>query len=599
MRLKVFICLALAIITFGLYWPTRHFPYIYRDDLFFLMNPEVATGLSSQALAWMLKAVVAQNWHPVTILSFLVMRQLFGLNPGAEHLLNAGIHAANAALLFLVLLEMTQARWRSAIVAAIFAWHPLRVESVAWIAERKDVLFTSFMLFSLLCYTRYTRAGPRKPSTPRKPSPPDKQTILGIQPRTLFYSLALFFFALSLLSKAMSVTLPFLLLLLDLWPLKRVSRKTVRPLLAEKAPFFALTILFSVVTFWIQKSQGAVTSLDKIGYAPRLENVISSYVSYLGMFFWPSNLVPVYPFPQSFDSVHVALCGLLLVAVSALCILQLSHRPYLAVGWFWFLGSLVPVIGLVQLSAQAMADRYTYVSLIGPAISLVWLVSEIVQTNVLSKRLASAAAVVILGTLPVLTESQLNLWRDTITLFEYTTSVTGENSAAEYTLALAFDHAGLSRQAAVHYRIAASVYPDHDHYYANYEFSKLLAKMGHYREAEERMELTLKLSPDSAEAINNLALLLTTCPDEKVRDRQRAVQLAERACELTHGESPEYLTTLSGAYEGVGRFDDAIATVQKAGALAQQTGQVELFNTDARLLQLYMDQQQRNAGNSK
>jgi hypothetical protein len=610
-RLKVFICLAMALTTFGLYWPARHFEFIYFDDPLFLMSSDVSRGLSLYGIVWALTSVVAENWHPVTAFSFLLTHQFFGFNPGAEHMLDAAIHAANAVLLFLVLLEMTGATWRSAIVAAIFAWHPLRVESVAWIAERKDVLFMFFMLLSLLCYVRYTRAGTGKPRPP-----PDQRTVFDIPPRTLFYNLALFFFVLSLLSKAMSVTLPFLMLLLDFWPLKRFDYTITQrqssegaaakesepphvgsyaPVFTEKIRFFAASALFCIITYHVQKTHNAVTSLHQIGMGVRIENAISSYVGYLGKFFWPSNLAVIYPFPMSFDTVQGVLSGLLLIAISALCILQLSRRPYLAVGWFWYLGTMIPVIGLVQLAEQGMADRYTYLPLIGPVVSLVWLVGDWAGTNARWKIPALSAAVVILAVLPVLTEKQLTFWRDSATLFERTVSVTGENGAAEYSLALGLEHSGLLRQAAVHYRIAASIPPDTDHYYANYSFAEVLEKLGQYREAEARMDTALKMTPesapDSAIALNHFALLLSTCPDAKLRDGPRAVQLAERACELTHDGSARYLTTLADAYAEAGRFDDAIATIQKAGGLAQQTGQTRLFNEDAQMLQLFMNHQ--------
>lgn len=662
MRLKVPICLTLALITFGLYWPTRHFAFLNFDDQYFLLSPYVSAGLSFPGVYWALTSVVAENWHPITTFSFLLMHQFFGLNPGAEHLLNAGIHAANVALLFLVLMEMTTRRpdggtaappcqikeaqrfdatcpssqrfdatWRSAIVAAIFAWHPLRVESVAWIAERKDVLFMFFMLLSLLCYARYTRAGPGKPLPP-----PDKRTIFDTPPRTVYFNLALLFFVFSLLSKAMSVTLPFLLLLLDVWPLKRFNicglreerdgfeggvplqgfnapaapkhsdggsesastllprRKLVtagQPLLREKLPFFAASALFCIITFHIQKAHDALASLHQIGAGARMENVICSYAGYLGKLFWPSNLAIIYPFSNSFDAAQVVLSGLLLVAISALCVLQISRRPYLAVGWFWFLGTMVPVIGLVQLGEQGMADRYTYLPLIGPVISLVWLVSEWVRANSFRKWVAIAATALVLATCAVLTTRQLQYWRDTVTLFTHSIAVTRNNSLAEFPLAKALQNEGLLRQAAAHYRIAIARGADDENFWPNFYFAELLDKEGHYQEAKKCMETAVQIKPNQADALNNLAWILSTCPDEKVRDGERAVKLAERACELTHDRSAKFLSTLGAAYAEAGRFDDAIATIEKAGALAQQTGQDALFNGDAQLLELFTNHQ--------
>lgn len=593
--MKVFICLALAFITFGLYWPTRHFASLLYDDQYFLQNQAIASGFSLSTVYWGLTSVVAENWHPITTFSFLLTHQIWGLNPGAEHLVDVAIHAANVVLLFLVLLEMTGATWRSAIVAAIFAWHPLRVESVAWIAERKDVLFMFFMLLSLFCYVRYTRAGPGKPLPP-----PDKRTIFDTPPRAVFYNLSLLFFVLSLLSKAMSVTLPCVLLLLDVWPLKRLSlpisqdareRVPTGKLLTEKLPFFVASALFCVITFRIQKAHDALASFQQIGMGARLENVILSYADYLGKFFWPSNLAVLYPFPNSFDLVQVVLSGLLLIAISALCVLQLSRRPYLAVGWFWFLGTLIPVIGLVQLSQQGMADRYTYLPLIGPVISLVWLVFEWVQMNSFRKWAAVSATALILAGCAVLTARQLPYWRNTVTLFTRTIAVTPNNSQAQYPLAKGYEEEGLLEEAAVHYRIAIARGPDPQNFWPNFYFAELLAKQGHYQEAKERLETAVQIKPDVAYAVNNLAWVLATCPDHKVRDGARAVQLAEHLCEVTHDQSPQYLTTLAAAYAEAGRFDDAMATIQKAGELAQQQGQMGLFNADAEFAQRFMNHQ--------
>lgn len=584
MRLKVFICLALALITFGLYWPTRHFAFLYYDDQLFLLNPFVATGLSLSGLLWATTAVVAGNWHPITLSSFLLMHQFFGMDPGAEHLLNAAIHSANAVLLFLVLWEMTGAMWRSAIVAAIFAWHPLRVESVAWISERKDVLFLFFLLLSLWSYTRYTRAGSSAPT-----DSPNERTIFEIPPRTSFYSGSLLFFILGFLSKPMVVTLPFLLLLLDYWPLQRLNWRTLRGLLAEKVPFFGLTVIFSALTFWLQRMQGAVKPLSEVAMTTRIENAVSSYWQYLGKLFWPTKLAAIYPYPERFEHIQILLISLVLIGISALCILQFSRRPYLAVGWFWYLGTMVPVIGLVQVGMQALADRYTYLPLIGPIISLVWLVSEWAQSKPLLKIPVTYATATCLAACALLTERQLPYWRNTIALFERTISITAENSLAQYPLAMGFEHAGDSREASVHYRLAVAMHPDDEHFMANFYLAELMAKSGHYRDAVNRLEAALKILPDSAEAMNNLAWILSTCPDERVRNGKRAVQLAEQACEFTHDQSPAFLTTLSAAYAEVGRFGQAIATVQKAGALAQNEGNRQLFTGDAQLLQQFLN----------
>jgi tetratricopeptide (TPR) repeat protein len=693
MRLKGFICLLLAGVTLAIYWPASDFTFIYRDDQFFILSPEVATGLSPEGLNWAMTAVVAANWHPITTFSFLLMHEFFGLDPGAEHLVNIVFHAANAVLLFLVLMEMTGGRaqspqssvcspeakgriWCCAIVAAIFAWHPLHVESVAWIAERKDVLFTFFMLLSMWCYVGYAQgkknpselssvkqvksaprasAGESSPSSafallrrdkPR-PSPPGEGESSSEAPRTTdqgarpnfkskgeidskdspsplpspagrgrlnrptngpkpeflsrngYYNLALGFFILSLLCKAMVVTLPFLLLLLDYWPLGRLKRTTIRSLIFEKWRFFGLMIFFCGLTFWLQKRTGAIASLNHIGITARLENSVLNYGTYLGEFFWPVNLAIPYPFPESFDVGQVVLTALLLLAISALCIVQIRRRPYLAMGWFWYLGTMLPVIGLVQLGAQGMADRYAYITLIGPSISLVWLVWQPAFAKASARQGAGArlfwkyltvsAAVVILAAWGLAAERQLQFWKDTVTLFSHSTAVTPENGVAEYTLALGLQHEGRLREAAVHYRITTAVPPDNDHFMANIYFAELLANEGYYSEAEKRVEAALKINANSPLALNNLAWTLATCPDAKARDGARAVGAAEQACELTHYQNPTYLTTLGAAYAEAGRFEDATNMAQKAIALANQDGLDSVAEGNEELLQAYSE----------
>ncbi|HEV2456275.1 MAG TPA: hypothetical protein VGY98_18565, partial [Verrucomicrobiae bacterium] len=411
--------------------------------------------------------------------------------------------------------------------------------------------------------------------------------------------------------------------LLDLWPLRRLNvpwrtsplpspaggaglsaELSKRPsamgggegapiqrLVAEKLPFFIVSAVFCVITFRIQSAHDALASFHQVGIGLRMENVICSYAGYLGKIFWPTGLAIIYPFPGSFDPVQVWLCALLLLAISALCLLQLPRRPYLAVGWFWFLGTLVPVVGLVQLGLQGMADRYTYLPMIGLVIALVWLVSDWVRTNSILKWTAGAATAAILLVCLVLTSRELPDWRDNIALFTHTIAVTRNNSLAEFPLAKGFEHKGLLRQAAVHYRIAIARGPDDENFWPNFYLAILFNKGGHYKEAKACLETAVKIKPNQPDSLNNLAWLLCTCPDKTVRDGETAVKLAEKACELTHDGSARYLTTLAAAYADVGQFDDAVATIQKAGGLAQETGQTQLFNADADLLQLFTNHQ--------
>jgi protein O-mannosyl-transferase len=620
MRRILFICLLLAGVTLAIYWPARNYDIVYFDDpLFVTDKPGTASGLNWHSLVWAMTGITAANWHPATSFSFVLTHQFFGTNPGAEHLVNLFFHAANAVLLFLVLLQMTGAIWRSATVAAIFAWHPLRVESVAWISERKDVLFAFFMLLALLCYARCAQQRAKAKFEPQ---------VSAGRPGTTYYSLALMFFALGCMSKAMIVSLPFLLLLLDYWPLRRMTNgefrtANLKPLVLEKIPFFVLAFFFSALTFWIQKTHADnFAPLEKLGLMDRTWHAMLSYVQYLSKLFWPTNLAVFYPYPRTQDFYEIWLAGLLLLAISAFCVGQIFRRPYLAVGWFWYLGTAVPIIGLVQVGGQAMADRYSYLPLIGPVISLVWLISDLVKSNSLRKFLLAPMTMVLLATCVILTRRQLQFWQNTVSLFEHTIAVTPENGPAQYLLAVGLEFEGRLDEAMLHYRIDGEIVPqnfraffrlgeclkaqgrwepavqeyntaiaaaatDPDVYIVHLSLADALSHLGRNEEALTHLNEALQIKPDSTLTMNNLAWLLATCPDTNVRDGARAIQLAEHACELTDCQMALYIGTLAAAYAEAGRFDDAIATAQKACALAKELGQQRLLKKNQELLELY------------
>ncbi|MEI6197206.1 MAG: tetratricopeptide repeat protein [Verrucomicrobiota bacterium] len=639
MRRNLIICLLLAGITLAVYWPVGGYDYVrYDDPLFFVENPEVQSGLTGHSVLWALTGVVAANWHPVTSLSFVVTHQLFGTNAHAEHWVNVAFHCANAVLLFLVLLGLTGTVWRCAVVAAVFALHPLRVESVAWIAERKDVLCAFFFMLTLLCYARYAQ----KTTTNR----PGGETF-NLQPSTFnrpwSYWLAVLCFALGLMSKAMVVTLPFVLLLLDVWPLKRVTgdwwqvagskapgekpstfNLQLATLLFEKWPFFALSAVFSVITFWVQKNSAAVVSLDMVGFNDRIGHSIVSYLQYLVKLFWPARLAIIYPYSvNEWPAREIWLTALLLVAVTAWCVCLSPRKPYLAMGWFWYLGTAVPIIGLVQVGETAMADRYTYIPLIGPVIALVWLVSEKWQRETFQKVFLGFSAVVLLAGLGGLTRRQVHYWKNTVSLFEHAVAVTGSSYSAHNGLAIGLEHAGRAREAMVHYRIAMALNPRETQNCKNMaqmlieqgkwneaaqlesaileiepndstthlNLAVLLQRLDRNEEARQQLELALQIKPDATEVLNNLAWTLATGKETGLRDGNRAVQLAERACELTHYEKTIYLGTLAAAYAEAGRFDEAVATAQKACALAEAAGEKDLLQKNRELLELYRSHQ--------
>ena len=607
---NVVISLLLAGITLGLYWPSGGFDLIYFDDpLFVSAGSEFNLGLTWSGLAWAFRSVVVANWHPLTNLSFLATHQFFGVNPGAEHLVNALVHVANTVLLFRVVQRLTQATWRSALVAAIFAWHPLRVESVAWIAERKDVLCAFFFLLALLAWARWAKA---------------RAKAGGVQHRASSYWLALICFALALLSKPMAVTLPFVLLLLDVWPVGRIQHSTfniqnLKPLIVEKTPFFALMLLFCVVTYWVQHDYAAMTPWDRLGLDARVANAISSYLNYPAQLFWPANLAAIYPFPKDYDVTQTVLKAALLLAISAGCLQQLARRPWLAVGWCWYLGTAVPIIGIVQVGEQAMADRYTYLPLIGPVVALVWTTAELFTRGRNSKIVFTATALLALSACLVCSARQLQFWRNTIALFDHNISVTPDNGSAHFTLGLGYEHTGETNRAIVCYRVAKLLSPND--LQPRRSLASLLAKQGHWAAAEnEYVEIlainpndysdhasragvlaalgrvdeeiyqlneAVRLNPDSPEALNNLAWELAANPRAEIRAGPRACQLAQRACALTHFENTMFLGTLAAAQAEAGKFDEAVATAQRACDLAAKKGEADLRRRNQELLQRY------------
>jgi len=417
---RVWICIALVLVTFALYWPVRHHAFInYDDPLYVTHNPNVKAGLTWHGVVWAFRATEAHNWHPLTWLSHMLDCQLFGPNPGAHHLVNVAFHALNAVLLYLVLGRMTGAWWRSAAVAALFALHPLQVGSVAWIAERKNLLSTSFWLLTLWAYARYAEATTRA----------SKRNA---------YSLALVCFALGLMCKPMLVTVPFVLLLLDGWPLRRLQLATLGSRLVEKLPFFALGAASSAATIWAATSEAqerSFSSLHRLPLGLRIENALISYLRYLGKMIWPVGLSVFYPYPTAWP-LWLALLSALALALITLSALRWAARcPPLLVGWLWFMGTLVPVIGLVQVGVQSMADRFMYVPMIGLLIAIVWGVSELSLRWNVPKPVVSVVAAMVLVACATLTRLEVRRWKDTETLlktaFERTPQA-DERAAAAY-----------------------------------------------------------------------------------------------------------------------------------------------------------------------
>jgi hypothetical protein len=470
-----FICLVLALGTAALYWPITSHPFIlYDDDEYVAANKHVTTGLSWANFIWAFKNGEAANWHPLTWLSHQLDCTLFGLNAGGHHLVNLLFHVADSLLVFVFLRGATGAVWRSAMVAALFAWHPLHVESVAWASERKDVLSTFFWLLTLIAYIGYAR----------------NRNWRG-------YLLALFFFALGLMSKPMVVTLPFVLLLLDFWPLKRVADSpgalaSLKTLWLEKIPFFALAAAGSVVTYLVQAGGGAVWDLP---LHERLANAVIAYVSYVIKVFRPTDLAIVYSHPNHW-LVWFALMSAALLGFWTILVLQnWRRRPFLLVGWFWFLGTLVPTIGIVQVGAQALADRYSYIPSIGLFIALVWGWAELVAMQPRWKNISVVVAGGLLLGCVLVTAKQISYWRDSVSLFLHAIEVSPDNYIAENALGKAFEMKGEQTRALVLYENAVKLEPGYPQSQFNYAMS--LMAFGHRAEAFDHLQTAARLDPQN------------------------------------------------------------------------------------------------------
>jgi len=501
-RVSVIICLVLASITIiAFYRVTGHQFLTYDDGEYVTNNPFVNKGLSVSGVVWAFTKFYAANWHPLTWISHMLDCSIFGASPTGPHVVNVCFHIANAILLFVLLARMTGAVWKSTFVAALFAVHPIHIESVAWVAERKDVLSTFFWLLTTLAYVSYVRH--KKEVFARK---------------AWHYGAVVLLFALGLMSKPMLVTLPFVLLLLDFWPLGRWNRNATQGLVLEKAPLFLMSLLSSVMTYLAQRSE-AVSTLERIPIGARLSNALVSYVVYIGKMLWPRNLAAIYPHPGNSLPVYQAfLAGAVVLGFTLLVIRTRQTHPYLLTGWFWYLGTLVPVIGVIQVGAQAMADRYTYVPLIGLFVAIAWGIPRLLgisapvekRGNVNSARNVSSnlpitfSACVVLLALTVCTCVQVGYWHDTATLFRRALSVTRRNYLAHDFLGATLAISGKYDEAIRHLQASIQIRPNYAAAYSDIGFS--LAQQGRYAEASARFEKALELEPTLAPAHYNLGL---------------------------------------------------------------------------------------------
>ncbi len=525
LRDTIIVCLILLILNTVAYWQVSKNEFTnYDDDVYVTQNPNVLSGLSSKSIHWAFTSTHASNWHPLTWISHMIDIEMFGLNPGPHHVINLLFHIANSILLFLVFKIMTGALRRSAFVAILFAIHPLHVESVAWIAERKDVLCAFFWLAAMYAYVRYTR----KPNTPR-------------------YILVLVFFTLGLFSKPMIVTLPFVFLLMDYWPLKRlniegkrlssteveddaegrdVTENRLNRLLIEKIPFFMLTAASCVITFVAQKKGGAVLTLSAIPMTERIGNALLSYVGYLLKMVFPNDLSCFYPRPVVFPAWKVIGATLFLVLITVLSIKLAKKQRYIITGWLWYLGTLVPVIGLVQVGEQVMSDRYMYLPLVGIFVIISWGIPVIFKNLKNRKTVFGLAAIILVLIFTAMTWKQTSYWKDNISLFQHAIRVDPENYLAQNNLGLTMYERGRYAEAEQYFKNAISVSPKYFRAYNNLGLA-FMNQEGKLVDAVKSFSNALKIKPDYIDAHCNMGLALARAGqfDDAIKHLLIALQL--------------------------------------------------------------------------
>jgi protein O-mannosyl-transferase len=581
------ICVCLFVLTWVVFAQTLRYDFVnYDDPRYVYQNPTITSGINLANIAWAFIHIHSENWHPLTTITHMLDCQLHGLNAGWHHFTNVLLHALAVVLLFVALQQMTGALWRSAFVSAVFAVHPLHVESVAWIAERKDVLSAVFFMLTMLAYLHYTHA----PSIGR-------------------YLTVVLVVALGLMSKPMLVTLPFVLLLLDYWPLARIdgqrsnTGRQVLKLVLEKIPLLALCAVSSIVTFLAQR--GAIGWTEQLPMSARINNTLVTYIVYIRQMFWPARLAVFYPHPENRLPVfEISLAVIVLIGITAAAFVFRKKAPYLMTGWLWYFGMLVPVIGLVQVGWQGHADRYSYLPQIGLYIAVTWAVTDLTRSWRFQHVALGAAALVVVGALTWRAWLQTSYWRDSEMLFTHALAVTSNNDVALNNLGIIFlergqlddaisklraaielrpengpAHDNLAKallkkgqvaEAMVHYRKFLEIEPENVE--ARNTLGTALIQQGQVKGAIDQWQDALALQPDNGNAASNLAWVFATCPEDSIRDGARAVELGEKALRISGGKIPMIHRVLAAAYAESGRFADAIETAQRGAELATTQG---------------------------
>jgi len=569
-RARTTICAALLLLVAVAFAGVSGHEFLaFDDDLYVTANELVRGGLTLDGARRAFTEFHAGNWHPLTWLAHMADVSFFGLDPRAHHRVNLALHAANALLVFLAFAALTGAPGRAACVAALFAVHPLRVESVAWVAERKDLLSAFFALLALFAWARFARKGSRRA-----------------------YVAALAAFAAGLLAKPMLVTWPFVLALVDVWPLGRLrSQADLGPRARELAPFLALSVASCAVTLVAQQP-----AMSPLPFGLRAANALLAFPEYLSRAFWPSGLAALYPYRFAPSALAVAGAAALVVALTAVAVLQRRVRPWLLVGWLWFAGMLVPTLGLVQVGVQAFADRYTYLPMLGVTLAVVWTAAELARRSRALEWLAGASLAAALAALVLVTRAQVAVWHDTVTLFQHALAVTTDNGFAHRELGIALAERGQLERARE--ELVAALGLDANDARARAHLGLVLARSGdpergfelvreavraqpdlpagqlllgasleragHIAEAQAAYRELLARDPGEPTASLQLARLLAIAPEPGLRDGAEAVRLAESACADDACRDPGTLDVLALAYMEAGRRDDALRTNERA-----------------------------------
>ena len=593
------IYLGLAGLVAVVFVQTGRFNFVnYDDGSYVFENANIRAGLTWRGVAWAFTHVHSQNWHPLTSISHMIDCQFFGLNAGAHHLVNVGLHAAAALLLFTFLWRSTNALWASAISTAIFAIHPLRVESVAWISERKDVLSGLFFMLTLLAYLRYVRGQTWQ-----------RMAVVAVC------------FAFGLMSKPMLVTTPIILLLLDYWPFDRFKKQRFWKLILEKVPFVILSVGSCAATLIAQ--QVAIGSTESLPLASRIDNALVTYVNYLRQMFWPVDLVPFYIHPEWRLATWEIIGAIILLAGITVAMFLLRRKlPFLLVGWLWYIVMLLPVIGIIQVGLQARADRYTYLPQIGIIIAVVWAILNLSSLWRARTVALVPASLAVVGSLSFLSYRQATHWHDTESLWSYTLSLSQENdvaltglamievgrgqiddasihfrhalglrdgnAAAHYGLGLALSQQRKTDEAIEHWQKSLELQPDNLN--ARNNLGAALAGIGRTPEAIEQWQQALAFDPDNGNAANNLAWVFATSPDAILRDGAKAVAYAKRATKVPGGDNPLVYRTLAAAYAENRQFGEAISAAEHARQLAQAAGNSALVSELDRCIELFRQQ---------